>query len=194
LSADPDSLFLPALTGTTPGRRGRKPKTIPVLRDSNGGVIPRYITEKMLGDRRPTGAMKLKHLTNRHLRIIGMHLEGHSGEFIAQQMSCTISTVSRILNDPLAQTIIKRVFEDRKGEVHALGAKALEAVRDGLAPEQSLHTRLRAVDKYAKIRTVMIGEEKGDESAEDVIARMLGRMTVVNGDVNIQVNEGKKGE
>ena len=86
--------------------------------------------------------MKLKRLTHRHLSIIGMHLEGHSLEVIASNMNCTLNTVSRVLNDPLAQGILKRVYEDRKGEVHALGGKAIAAVREGLDDRQPIGTRL----------------------------------------------------
>jgi len=176
------------LTSFIPDRRGRRPaEPLPTLRNSQGEVIPRYVAEKFLGIRRTNGAMKLKRLTNRHLSIIGMHLEGHSLEVIANNMNCTFSTVSRILNDPLAQSILKRVYDDRKGEVHALGGKAIEVVREGLSEEQSIGTRLRAVDRFVKIRQTMIGDEGGEETAEDVIARMLDRATVL-GDVNIQVN------
>ena len=172
-----------------PGQRGRKPApALPVIRDSDGNVIPRYLTEKHLGVRRENGAMKLKKLTNRHLKIVGMHLEGASVEMIASNCNCTISTVSRILNDPLAQQILKRVYSDREGEVQALGGKALQAVRDGLDKQQPINTRLRAVSSYAKVREVMMPKDKGSESAEDVIARMLAAVQINGGNVQMNFN------
>lgn len=177
-----------------PGQRGRKPADkLPVVRDSNGNAYPRYLVEKHLGIRRENGALKLKRLTARHLKVIALHLEGHSLETIANNIPCTISTVSRVLNDPLSQRILKTVYEDRKGEIHALGGKAVAAVRAGLDEKQTIGTRLRAVDRFAKIKSALVGEENSNESAEDVIARMFANTTVL-GNVNIQVNQGKKEE
>ena len=188
MSANPKDI----ISSFIPGQRGRKPANLPVIYNANGEVVPRYLTEKMLGMRRMNGAMKLQRLTHRHLKIIGMHLEGHSLEMIAMNMPCSINTVSRVLNDPLSQVILKRTYEDRKGEVQALGGKAIAAVREGLDERHPVGTRLRAVDRFAKIRQTMLGEDAGEDSAEDVIARMLSRMNVA-GDVNIQVNvDGKK--
>lgn len=189
MSAEVKSMSLDQmLQGFIPNRRGRKPADLPVIRNGNGALLPRYLVEKRIGLRRENGAMKLKKLTARHLRIIGMHLEGFSVEQIAVSMPCSIPTVSRIVNDPLSQVILKRVYEDRQGELQSLGGVAIQAVREGLGPEQPIGVRLRAVDRYAKVRETMLSKDKIDESAEDVIARMLSRMNITA--ENVQVNIG----
>lgn len=174
----------------TQGLRGRRPFNMPVLRDTNNKPLPRYVSEKALGIRRENGAMKLKSLRHKHLCIIGMHLQGMSLEGVALRMRCTVSTVSRILNDPLAQAILKRIYTDRQSEVEALGGKAVDVVRQALIGDHTINTKLRAVDKYAKIREVMLDKGRGSETAEDVIARMLAGGNIV-GEQNVQINIGK---
>jgi len=186
--SDAPPSFLEVLQTFDRGRRGRKPANLPRIRDDNGSLLPRYLVEKATGQRRANGAMKLKSLRTRHYAIIAKHLEGKSLEQVAIECRVSINTVSRVLNDPLAQTVLKRVYVGREGEIHALSGKAIQAVRDGLSAD-AIGTRLRAVDKYAKLREVMT-TEKSDESAEDVIARMLRNATIIG--ENIQINVGQK--
>jgi hypothetical protein len=148
------------------------------------------LVEKVVGARRENGALKLKRLTARHLRIIGAHLSGLSIEQVAAEQRVTISTVSRVLNDPLAKTLLDRVYKSREEELHALAGQAVAAVRDGLDKGQGVTTRLRAVKTYAQLREVLLPKGVVQESAEDVIQRMLAKGTIINGDVNVQVNNG----
>jgi hypothetical protein len=179
---------LELISSFMPGQPGRKAASTPVVLDQNGKSLPRYLVEKLNGTRRENGAMKLKRLTARHYRIIGLHVEGKSLEQISRDCLITVSTASRILNDPLAQEIIKRMYSHRENEIQALGGQALEAVRDSLDKGQNVGTRLRGVAAYAKIRETMMPKDKGQESAEDVIARMLGSNLIVGN--NVQVNIG----
>lgn len=163
--------------------RGRKPSALAVLPSNQ-----RYLTEKRIGMRRENGAMKLKRLTARHYGIIGRHLEGKSLEQICQECHVTISTASRILNDPLAKGLLAKVYGHREQEIHALAGQALQATRDALDPGKDIGTRLRGVDKFVKIRETMIDKEKSRETAEDVVASILEKAQI-NGTVNIQVNQ-----
>ncbi len=163
--------------------RGRKPSALATLPPTQ-----RYLTEKRVGLRRENGAMKLKRLTARHYGIIGRHLEGKSLEQICQECHVTISTASRVLNDPLAKELLAKVYGHREQEIHALAGHAIKATRDALTGDYDIGTKLRGVDKFVKIRETMIDKEKGRETAEDVVTKLLEKAQI-NGDVNIQVNQ-----
>lgn len=182
---------LQMISSFIPNLRGRRPANLPALTDANGKALPRYLVEKSLGLRRENGAMKLKRLTARHLKILGMHLEGKSLENICMECNITMATASRVLNDPLAVAILKRVYTSRESEIQALGGKAIAAVRDGLTHD-SMGVKLRAVDKYAKLREVMLPKGGDRETAEDVIQRMLSQANFVNS--NVQINIGAPNE
>lgn len=163
--------------------RGRKPGPLATLPRTN-----RYLAEKRSGVRRENGALKLSKLTARHYKIIGCHLEGKSLEQICQECHVTISTASRVLNDPLAKSLLAKVYGHREQEIHALAGKALEATRDALGTDKDIGTRLRGVSAFVKVREVMVDKEKGKETAEDVVAKILEKAHI-QGDVNIQVNQ-----
>lgn len=186
--SDANRRALELLSSFVPGQTGRKAADKPVVLDSNGKTLPRYLVEKLSGARRENGAMKLKRLTARHYRIIGMHLEGRSLEHIARDCLITMSTASRILNDPLAQAIIGKTLVHREAEIQALGGKAVAAVRAALGDDQTVGVRLKGVNALAKLHETLMPKDKGQESAEDVIARMLSHGAIIG--TNIQVNIG----
>lgn len=169
------------------------PVATPRSAATGGSLVPynttQYEREKRQGIRKTNGARKLKKLSNRHLRIISMHLEGNSGEYIAAVMRVTVITVSRILNDPLAINLLGTIYKDRQGEIDALAGKAIEAVRDGLHEKRDMRIRLGAVDKYTKLKDSIGKEETSAKTAEDVVAEIFNRVTL--GNTNIQVNIGK---
>lgn len=131
--------------------------------------------------------MKLNKLTARHYKIIGLHLEGKGIEEICSECHISVSTASRVLNDPLAKQLLAKVYGHRESEIHALAGKAIEATRTALKSDD-IGTKLRGVDRFVKIHEVLVDKEKGKETAEDVVARILEKAQI-NGDVNIQVNQ-----
>lgn len=163
--------------------RGRKPTQL-----AHMPTTQRYAVEKATGIRRENGAMKLTRLTHRHYKIIGLHLEGKSIEEIANTLHLSFSTISRVLNDPLSQGILKRVYNHREEEIHALAGKAIAATREALTGDHPVSVKLRGVDRFVKIRETMVNKEQGRESAEDVIARILSNAKFVNS--NVQINVG----
>jgi transposase len=165
------------------GPVGRKPTALAYLARPQ-----RYLAEKRAGIRRENGALKLTRLTHRHYKIIGLHLEGKSIEEISNTLHLSYSTISRVLNDPLAQQILKRVYNHREEEIHALAGKAIEATREALTGDYPVAVKLRGVDRFVKIREVMVNKEQGRESAEDVIARILSNAKFINS--NVQINVG----
>lgn len=172
-----------------PAKRGRKPAELPVLRTEDGTRMSRYAVEKAVGLRRENGSAKLRRLTHRHYQIIGLHIEGKSLEQICSMLHVSISTVSRVLNDPLAKGVLQKVYKHREGELHALTGVSLGVVRKVLVEDHTVEQKLKAVDKVIKFRETMLDKESGKESAEDVVQRILQNATV-HGDVNIQVNNG----
>lgn len=149
----------------------------------------RYEAEKRQGLRRKNGARKLKKLSNRHLKILRMHLEGKSGEEIAANMNVTFITVSRVLNDPLAKELIATVYKDRQGEIDALAGKAIDAVRQGL-DSNNTREKLTAVGSFTKLKDVIGKEETSAKTAEDVVAEIFKRSNVENLQINIGKNNG----
>jgi Zn-dependent M28 family amino/carboxypeptidase len=67
--------------------------------------ITKYEREKAQGIRRESGALNLKSLSPRHMKIISYHIAGVSNNDIARAMCLTPSRVSLVLSDPLAQRI-----------------------------------------------------------------------------------------
>lgn len=150
--------------------------------DTSSGDYPTpYFRMKAQGLLRANGFTPLKRLSYRHMCIIQRHLEGRSGKDIASEFGCTQITVSRVLWDPLAQEIIQRALEDANQEINALVPLAVDAVRTALDHE-SLSTRLRGVDKLAKLKE-MQGVKDNTRSAEDLIAEILKKAE------NVQVNQ-----
>lgn len=175
------------------GKRGRRPAPpLPKVFDPGSGtLLDQYTAEKRFGIRRESGALKLKRLTFRHRKIIALHIQGFSNEQVAFYMNVTHLTVSRILNDPLAQEYIGRAAKDRENELKALMGQAVGVVREGLTKEGlPIETRLKAVDRYTKLRQALT-VDSGTTSAEDIIAKMLERAKTIQ--FNQQVNIGLNG-
>jgi hypothetical protein len=164
--------------------RGRHRRPLPAI-SLGKGLVRKYEAEKMYGIRRENGARKLTRLTRRHYEVVARHLSGQSGEQIHIYMGLSISTISRILNDPLVQTLLKKSYKDRQAELDALAGKAIGAVRIALE-EGSTSEKLAAVDKYAKLKGAIAPESNPMESAED-----FARAIVNNGTVNVQINQGR---
>jgi hypothetical protein len=159
-------------------------------------VVPKhdvavYAKEKRIGVRRANGARKLKKLSSRHMKIISLHLKGSSGEEIAQTIGCTVITVSRILNDPLAKDLLSRIYEDRRAEIDALAGDAIDVVRQGLQGDHSIREKLTAVDKFTKLKDSIGKTEDEQMTAEDVIQKLFNTMSV-EGDLNVQINTGER--
>lgn len=170
------------------GNHFHKAKDLPQLRDESGTPLTRYAIEKAIGKRRENGASKLKRLTNRHYNILALHLAGKSLEDICSLLRVSYTTVSRVVNDPMAQSVLKRVYNHREEEIHALAGKAIAVTRAAMN-DDAMGTRLKGVDRFLKIRETMLGKDDGRESAEDVVTRILENAKIM-GNVNIQVNNG----
>ncbi len=169
------------------GTPGRKPLNLPQLLDPATGVLlPRYFREKAAGIRKEDGARKLRKLNHKHHAMIQLRLAGNSNETISMIMGCTAVTVSRIMNDPLTQTLMSDVYADRIQEIDNLTGKAIEGVRVALHSPNT-DVKLRAVNSFLNMKKVLASETNPEATAEDIAQSILKNATV-HGDVNVQVN------
>jgi len=157
---------------------GRAPKYF--LPGTQKPVTP-YLREKALGLRRPNGAALLKKLTVRHLQMINMHIAGMSMEQIAVQMRVSLSTVWKVITDPLSKTYFKNVYQARQQELDALLGQSTEAIRSTLLGGTTKE-KLQAVSVYTKLKQTVAPETNPAETAEDVASAIVAQAQ------NIQMN------
>ena len=161
-------------------------RNLPILflRDEFGRALTPYQRQKALGERRANGALNLKSLNTKHLKIIQMHLAGWSGGAIAHQMGTTQSRVSLVLTDPLAKAIISQAHEDVKGEIRALTRKGVSVVRDVMLSDQStVAAKFKAIDKLKTLHD-MTGSEERPATAEDLVQNLLKSGSTINLQIN----------
>lgn len=143
-----------------------------------------YQEEKELGIRRPNGVHALKKLSPVHNTIIQLHLIGLSNKEIALRVRRSPAVISTVLRDPLVVEQLQEAFKDEQVRLQSLTGKAVDVVKTAMEKED-IGTQLRGVDRYIKLRE-SIGEKKaGEETAEDVVERILAGVQV-----NVQVNNG----
>lgn len=168
-------------------RRTRQGRPSKFFIPSTNRRILQYRREKLDGTRRTNGAMKLKKLTARHIIMVNMHLAGMSMEEIATQMRCTLSTVWRVVTDPLAKEIIRNVYETRQMEVDSLLGEMTGVIRE-TARTGTTKEKLQAVSVYAKLKQTVAGETNPAKTAEDVASAIVAQAK------NIQMNFYQNGE
>jgi len=166
----------PAEFGTP--RRGRAPKYfIPGTQQP----VTKYLREKALGLRRENGAMHLKKLTPRHLQMVNMQIAGMSMEEIATAMRVSLSTVWKVVTDPLAKQYLRNIYEARQQELDSLLGRTTDAVRSALTTGTTKE-KLQAVSAYAKLKQVVAPETNPAQTAEDVATAIVAKAS------NIQMN------
>ena len=140
-----------------------------------------YMREKALGIRHENGAQKLKALTARHLQIINFHISGLSMEKISEALGLSMSTIWRVLNDPLAKAFLQNVYAARQMEIDALLGQSIEAVRSTLE-DGNTREKLMAVGAYSKLKQTVAGETNPAKTAEDVATQIIANAQ------NLQLN------
>ena len=108
------------------------------------------LARRTIGTPRKSNA-GLKRLSQRHKLIIGLHLNGKSNEHIADVVGCSRMRVGSVIRDPLAQEVITYYYEGIESELKALFPKVVDAVRDALEKNRDIGTRLKGVDRFAKL-------------------------------------------
>ena len=150
-----------------------------------------YQQEKEAGLRRSNGALNLKRLKPKHLRIIECHIGGLKNKEIAELTGHTPSWISLVLSDPLSQQLLEAHTQEQRSRLVGMYERSLDAVEDALdathksSGEPAHATRLKAADMVMKLRGEYNENEDAEETAEDVIERML---QVLPTQVNVQIN------
>lgn len=142
--------------------------SIPALSGRSKGKHQRE-TDQMMGRIGHSGHNRLKKLTNRHLKILTLHLSGDfSNVGVARELGCSVTTVQRVLGDPLAQTLINDFQAGHLQELEALLPKAITAVRKGLS-SGDVKTSLLAVDRFLKMTGQDADQHQGPNISITVI-------------------------
>lgn len=158
----------------------------PVAKVTTSGYDPRlYQMQKASGERLANGLLPLKRLTARHVRILVLHLSGLKGNDIARICRIRPVTVSRVLNDPLGRTFLKRHYDDLENEFQALLGPAIGTLRDSLEKGVPMKERLRGADTFFKRRGDYKETVEKKDTAEDVVQKILSGLQI-----NVQVNTG----
>jgi len=154
------------------------PETLPGVareaRRADSGYSPeQYQREKRDGTRLPSGAMRIKRLKGRHLRIITLHMSGKSNKDIALELHCSETWVAVILSHPLSLEYKKRLLTRQENEFDALFGKSVGVLRESLDNNDPA-LRLRAVDLIFRGQGRFKGnEDKSKLTAEDIVGKML---------------------
>lgn len=131
----------------------------------------------------------LKKLTDKHKTIIALHVQNMKRIDIAEVAGCTPEYVSMIVAQPLAQAYLKQIEEYTDARLSALYGKSVDAIEKGLdAGDEEIalkaaRLQLEATGKFGKT-------EKGNQTAEDVVAQLLKHAHTVILGQNVQVNQG----
>lgn len=136
-----------------------------------------YQIERATGQRNPNGTRPLKRLSAVHRQMIQLHLSGLPGSEIAERTGKTQASVSRILNDPLAQREIDRVLRETDQEFAALYTQGVRVIREALDAttvqnKPAHNTRLKAADMLLKAQG-KYQDSEGRETAEDVVKQIV---------------------
>lgn len=142
-----------------------------------------YEQEKANGTRGPTGAMRLKELSGKHLRAINMHLAGAKGREIAETLDMTEGWVSVVLNDPLSQQEIHKRFVDTDNEMFAKATGVIDKSMDSEDPVIAL----RSAEMIWRSRGKFEKREPVRTTAEDVVQKML-ELASRTGDASVTIH------
>lgn len=149
-------------------------------------VNEQYLIEKEDGTRNTNGSRKLNALTPQHEEMIAMHLDGMRNKDIAEYFDVTDSTISIVLNDPLAQAIVQSARKENEGRFAALYGKVVDVIEDAVSPNESIDIRLKGASVYLKESGNTGTGEK--ETAEDVVQKIINLQ--INGDLVVQQGGG----
>jgi hypothetical protein len=115
---------------------------------------------------------RLKQLKPLHVKAIQLHLQGSKLEEISEKTGLTPWWICKFLKSDPARKMIAELNEHFDLEFKSLYTKSIRAIREGLN-DPDINVRLKAADKYLKAHGMYREGEKGGDSAEDVIRRVM---------------------
>lgn len=155
------------------------PPTLPEERDDEPGV---YQNDTQA----PPTKWQPKRLKSKHKQILSLYAQGEPRVKIAAVFKCHPIFVSMLAGTDLGKAYIAEMQTHIESDLRNLTHKSVEAIRDGLQ-NGAIETKLKAA-KLQLETTRDIGKGRGQESAEDLIARMLSIQAQ-----NVQINISSKG-
>lgn len=145
-------------------------------------------SRQTIGSVRLPGRIELKKLSEKHKTIVALHSQGVERRAVAEAADCTPEYVSFVVAQPLAKAYLATLQEYYDSRMQALYGKSVEAVNRGLDSEDE-----EVALKAARLNMEAIGKlkaaKKDEGTAEDVVADILKRATVVIGQ-HVQINNG----
>ena len=139
-----------------------------------------YAAEKRLGVRDENGKLRLQRLRPIHRTMILLYVEGKDLKTIAEEVGRSYINVWQVINDPLAQSMINRSVQDAQEQLKQLQVKAIGVINAAL-DSPSMEDNLKGIDRYVKMADHLGIGEGANETAEDVVQRILAN-------INVQVN------
>ncbi len=124
-------------------------------------IATKYCYEKVIGDRTEHGCLKMQELKPEQKQYIACFISGMKCVEIAEQFDVSAAQVYRVVGDPLARQMIEEFDEGYKAEFMAMFPLVSDAVREALESGDAA-LRLKAVDRWAKIRRLLDGGDEGD--------------------------------
>lgn len=130
----------------------------------------------------PEGKWQPTKLDGDHMHMLELHIAGLTHREIAAHLGCSAQTVSNIVTSELGRQFVAERIGGMDQEFLALYGDVIQAVRDGLAPDQETAVRLTAADKWLRAHGRFARSEGGSASvtAEDVVRKLLERGAQVN--------------
>ncbi len=157
-----------------------------------------YRVEKAIGLRSSAGRLKLRKLRTRHYLMIDLHMLGLRNTEIAEQLRVTPAAVCSVLADDLAKREIQQRIDQQRARLNPMLTKALDVVTDGMeavlqdGARPNHRVRLKAADMVLKMRGEYEQNTKAEESAEDVVARIMNLdVSVRSGDTETRISLGQ---
>jgi len=133
---------------------------------------------------------ELKKLSQKHKTIVALHAQGVDRFDIGQVADCTPEYVSMIVKQPLAKAYLAELEEYMDSRLKSLYGKTVDVISNGLDSGNE-DVALKAARLQLESTGKLKGEKKEAQSAEDVVAAILSRATVIIGQ-NVQVNQGEQ--
>lgn len=157
---------------------------------SDEQAITLYEEDKALGRRLKNGAKPIKKLNTTHRRLIGLILQGYTGNEMAVMLGLTPSRISILRHDPMIEEIINTQLDNCDAELAALMPKAVAALSKGLDSADNNHA-LKSVDMLFKTQGKF--KDQFTETEKKITAEDVARQIIeVKGEARITLETGTR--
>lgn len=120
----------------------------------------------------------LQSLKSWQKQAIMLHLEGHSGKAISEQLNKSPQSIRKFLDSPPAKELISDYYRFLDSEFKSLYSQALSSMRACMDESAPLDTRRKAAEFVLKNLGHNQGTSVEEDSAEGIIQRVLNQYNV----------------